>query len=163
MNASVNTKLLALLLALNNLEEPLSPSKQAALKKAGQQLAMRPKNWESITNDLMEAISPTGMASLTALNTSLTQFYQAAQTQLDALNQPIPPELIPTLAELKQVLPPSSEVVTRAYFEGKPDVKSDEILNTAINILTTSDPADTTKKLSSLEKLQEFLKERFNK
>jgi hypothetical protein len=154
MAAPVKTTLLALLLALKNLEVPFSAAEQAALKKVGKQLDADPDDWEFIERGLMKAVEA---------NTSLNQLYQAAKAQLDALEGNIPPDLLPTKAELKQALPAVSQHEKRAYFEGKPDEESNEILNISINILTTSDPIDTTRKLSSLEKLWHFLKTRSTK
>jgi hypothetical protein len=154
MAAPVKTTLLALLLALKNLEIPFSAAEQAALKKVGKQLDADPDDWEFIERGLMKAVEA---------NTSLNRLYQAAKGQLDALEGNIPPDLLPTKAELKQALPAVSQHEKRAYFEGKPDEESNEILNISIKILTTSDPVDTTKKLSSLEKLWEFLKKRSTK
>ncbi len=148
VNENCSATLLAILLALNNLEAPLSPTEQAALKKAGQRLAMRPKNWESIIKQLMDGL---------VANTSFTQLYQSAKSQLDAVNGQILSNQLPTKNELKQALPGCSEVVKRAYFEGQPDDKSNEILNMTINILTTPEPTETTKKLTRLEELWQFL------
>lgn len=154
MAAPIETTLLALLLTLNSLEVSLSPVEQATLKKAGKQLKANPNAWKVIEESLMKVIEA---------NASINQPYQAAKTQLDAVDGNIPPDLLPTKAEVKEVLSVGSQREKRAYFEGKPDEKSDEILNIAINILTSPDPADITKKLSSLEKLWEFLKKRSNK
>ena len=154
MTAPVKTTLLALLLTLKNLENPLSPAEQTALNKAGKQLKADPDDWEFIESGLMTAVEA---------NPSLNQLYQAAKAQLDAVDGNIPPDLLPTKTELEQVLPAVSKREKRPWFEGKPDEKSDEILNIAVNILTNPDPADTTKKLNSLEKLWQFLKTRSNK
>ena len=53
--------------------------------------------------------------------------------------------------------PPESEGGKRAYFVGKPDEQSNEILNLTTNILSTQKPEETTKKLSFLERLWQFL------
>ena len=149
MVISANLKLLAVLLALEHLDSPLNPSEQAALKKTGQRLSMHPKKWESTVEKLLEAFEA---------NVPFKQYYQIVTTQLAELNDEISPEFLPTEEELKQILPPSQEVVKRAWFEGKPDVQSQEILNLTVNILTTQDPVNNTKKLNSLKKLWQFIK-----
>jgi hypothetical protein len=154
MTAPVKTTLLALLLTLKNLEDPLSPAEEAALNKVGKQLEANPNAWKVIEKGLMNVIEA---------NRSLNQLYQAAKAQLDAVDGNIPSDLLPTKTELEQALPAASQREKRPWFEGKPDEKSDAILNIAVNILTTPDPADTTKKLSSLEKLWQFLKKSSNK
>ncbi|MDY7003323.1 MAG: hypothetical protein SWX82_04980 [Cyanobacteriota bacterium] len=148
MNENFNSTLLAILLTLNNLEVPLSPSEQAALTKAGQRLAMRPKNWESIIKQLMDEL---------VSNSSFTQLYQVKKSQLDAVKDKITFELLPTESELKQAFLDSNEVVKRAYFEGKPDKQSKEILDLTVKVLTTEKPEETAQKLPSLKRTSQSL------
>ncbi|MGB3511464.1 MAG: hypothetical protein WBA93_19950 [Microcoleaceae cyanobacterium] len=148
MTTAVPNTLLALLLALKNLDNPLSENERQALTDVGQQLRLDPNDWEFIEADLMAIVEA---------NDALNQLYQQVKAKLDAVDDPIPSDLLPTEAELEKVLPSESEGGRRAYFEGKPDEQSNEILNLTTNILTNPEPEETTKKLSSLEKLWQSL------
>lgn len=154
MTAPVKTTLLALLLTLKNLEDPLNTAEQETLNKVRKQLEAKPNAWKIIVPDLIKVIEA---------NPSLNQLYQATKAKLNAVDGDLPPDLLPTKTELEQALPAVSKREKRAWFEGKPDEKSDEILNIAVNILTTPDPVNITKKLNSLEKLWQFLKTSSNK
>ncbi len=148
MTRAVPNTLLALLLALKNLENPLSKNEREALADVGQQLKLDPNDWEFIEADLMAIIEA---------NYALNQLYQQVKAKLDAVDDPIPSELLPTDAELENALPPESEGGRRAYFEGIPDEQSNEILNITSIIVSTEKPEETTKKLPFLERLWHFL------
>lgn len=148
MATAIPNTLLALLLALKNLEHSLNEDEQEALAKVGQELASNPDDWDFIEDDLMAIIQA---------NDTLNQLYQEAKAKLDALDAPIPSDLLPTDAELEKALPPESEGGKRAYFEGKPDEQSNEILNLVTNVVSTEKPEETAKKLSFLERLSQFL------
>ena len=154
MTASIDTTLLALLLALSNLDEPLSETEQAALNKVGKQLDANPKAWNIIEKGLMKVVGA---------NDSLHQQYQAAIALLEAVDGKIPSGLLPTEAELEQLLTVGNKLEKRA---GKPkpvqDSQSNEILNTSTEVLKSLSPAETSKKLP-LNKLKDFLKTTFNK
>ncbi|OZH52285.1 hypothetical protein AFK68_25345 [Hydrocoleum sp. CS-953] len=148
MNTTIDNTILAFLLALKNLKNSLSEDEREELAEVGQQLQLNPNDWDFIEDDLMAIIQA---------NDALSQLYQQAKVKLDALDSPLPSDLLPTSAELENVLPPESEGGRRAYFEGEPDEKSNEIDNTVVVILTNPEPTKTTKKLTSLEKLWQFL------
>jgi hypothetical protein len=142
------TTLLALLLALNTLETRLSLAEQENLKTVGKQLEANPKAWKITEKRLLKGIEA---------NPSLNQRYQTAKAQLDALDGNIPSELLPTLTELEQILPTGISREKFPWFEGEPDTKSQEFLNLSVKVLTNPDPVNTTKKLSRLEKIWQFL------
>ncbi|MEG4334037.1 hypothetical protein QUB40_19185 [Microcoleus sp. AT9_A2] len=154
MTPSIDTILLALLLALSNLDEPLSPTEQAALNKVGKQLDANPKAWDSIAKGLMKVVEA---------NDSLNQQYQVAIALLEAVDGKIPSGLLPTEAELEQLLTVGNKREKRA---GKPkpvqDSQSNEILNTSIEVLKSLNPAETSKELP-FDKLKYFFKTTFNK
>jgi hypothetical protein len=79
--------------------------------------------------------------------------------QLQAIDGNIPIELLPTRQEKEAELfvDDKREPVSFGYFEGEPDRESDEILTTAINVLTKEDSAKTAKKLSFLQRMQNYL------
>lgn len=150
MTPSIDTTLLALLLALSNLDAPLTDAEKDALNTTGEQLDANLKAWNTIEKGLMKAIEA---------NHSLHQQYQAARTLLQAVDRNIPRELLPTEAELEEVLGISTILEKRPY---KPklsdDSQSDAILSMSIKVLNTPNPEKTTKKITRLEKLLQFLK-----
>ena len=150
MSVSVNKTLLALSLALKDLEAPLGEQEQKAFKDAAHQLQLEPDNWENHEPDLLKVIQA---------NSNLNQLYQASKSQLDALSDNIPSNLLPTQAELEQALPTTQEGVTRGFAPVNNDYESHEINNMVISILNTPNPPETVKKLSRLEKLQQFLQQ----
>jgi hypothetical protein len=150
MAESPRTTLLALLLALKQLETPLTADERAKLKTKGQQLAIDPDNWDYIQEGLMAIVEQ---------NPSLDRLFQTAKMQLQAIDGNIPIELLPTPQEKEAELfvDDKREPVSFGYFEGEPDRESDEILTTAINVLTKEDSAKTAKKLSFLQRMQKYL------
>lgn len=150
MTAPVNKTLLALSLALKDLQAPLSGDEQAAFRNAAEQLKFEPDSWQDYEQDLLKVIQA---------NSTLNQLYQAASSQLDALSSEIPSNLLPTQAELEQALPNTTKVVTRGFAPVNDDYETNEINNIVINILTTSNPPETVKKLSRFEQLQQFLQQ----
>lgn len=150
MAESPRTTLLALLLALKQLETPLTTDERAKLKTKGQQLALDPDDWDYIQEGLMAVIQQ---------NPSLDRLFQTAKVQLEAIDGNIPIELLPTRQEKEAELfvDDKRDPVSFGYFEGEPDRESDEILHTAINVLTKEDSAKTAKKLSFLQRMQKYL------
>lgn len=153
MTASIDTTLLALLLALSNLDEPLSETEQAALNTVGKQLDANPKAWELIEKGLMKVV---------VANDSLNQQYQVAIALLEAVDGKIPSGLLPTEAELEQVLTVGNKLEKRPY-KPKPveNYPSNEILNASIEVLKSLNPVETTKK-SPFDKLKNFVKTTLN-
>jgi hypothetical protein len=154
MTPSIDTTLLALLLALSNLDEPLSETEQAALNKVGKQLDANPKAWDIIEKGLMKVV---------VANDSLNQQYQVAIDLLEAVDGKIPSGLLPTEAELEQLLTVGNKLEKRPY-KPKPveNSQTNEILNMSSEVLKTLNPVETSKKLP-LDKLKEFFKTTFNK
>jgi hypothetical protein len=150
MAESAKTTLLALLLALKQLETPLTADEQTALKTAGQQLELDPDYWDYIKAGLMAVVEK---------NPSLDRLYQTAKAQLEVIEGNIPPELLPTEQEQETELlaDENREPVTFGYCEGEPDRESDEILNVSISVFTKEDSTKTAKKLSFLKRIQAFL------
>ena len=153
MSTNGNNTLLALMLALNELETPLNADEESALSDVAAQLSIAPDAWES-------DIEPNLIAIIEA-NPNLHQLYQAAKSQLDAVNGDIPKDLLPTQSELEQVAPITAEVATRGLPPEmvESDYHSYEINNMVIGILASPKPTETTKKLSRFEKLKQFLRQ----
>jgi hypothetical protein len=93
---SVNKTLLAVLLALKDLETPLSKEEQEAFRNTAEQLQMDSQSWEDYKLDFLTVIEA---------NPTLNQLYQTALSQLNALSSNIPSDLLPTQAELEAVIP----------------------------------------------------------
>lgn len=137
MDIPMQNTLLALLLALEELEAPLSKDEQSALADVAAQLYLNPKAWKEYSEPyLLKVIQA---------NATLNQLYQSALSQLNAVNGNIPQDLLPTQAELEQVLPPSNEPVARGFVpvSDAQNSESTEITNIAINILATPNQTET--------------------
>ena len=149
-NLTANTTLLALLLALQDLDTCLTEQEQAAFTDISYQLQLEPDAWES-------EIAP-NLLSIIQVNPNLNQRYQTAKSQLDTVGNTLPDDLLPTSAELEHV---ASATVPRprgfAPVADESESESLEINNIAIDILSQPNPSATAKKLSSLERLKQFL------
>jgi hypothetical protein len=150
MAESPRTTQLALLLALKQLETPLTADERAKLKTKGQQLAIDPDDWDYIQEGLMAIVEQ---------NPSLDRLFQTAQMQLQAIDSNIPIELLPTEQEKEAELLANEkrELVTFGYTEGKPDPTSNEIRDVVIDVLNQKDPATKAKNLSFLDRIQAHL------
>lgn len=140
-------KMLALLLTLRNLGENLHEDEKAALKNIGQQLKLDPNDKEFIEDNLMAIIEA---------NFSLQYLYQSFINQLNNKNYNSLLKLLPTEVELEKELP-DNYCETRGYFQGVPDLESDEISNVTVVVLTNDDPAAISKNLSFIERIQRYL------
>ncbi|MEJ1930267.1 hypothetical protein WDZ92_08270 [Nostoc sp. NIES-2111] len=149
--SNLNNTLLALLLALKDSETPLSDTEQSDLSQAAEQLSANPKAWEVL-------IEPRLLVMIEA-NEPLNQRFQAAKSQLDNLGDKIPLNLLPSEAEVEQATPKQKpQPTTRAIPQvSASDLRSNEITNMAIKVMATPNPAETAKKLSRFEQLQQFL------
>ena len=153
MDTSVNNSLLALMLALNDLQSPLSEDEESTLSSVADRLALEPDTWESdIEPDLLAVIKS---------NSNFNQLFQNAKSQLDAVNGEIPKDLLPTHTELEKVIPAEPEIATRGFEPEaeESDLHSNEISNMVINILSNPNPSETTKKLDRFEQLKQFLRQ----
>ncbi|MFB2979854.1 hypothetical protein [Microseira sp. BLCC-F43] len=147
MSVAVNKTLLALVLALKDLED-LSEDEKDAFRDAAEQLQLDPDNWQDYEDYLLTVIKA---------NPLLNKLHQTAKSQLDALNGEIPSNLLPTPAELAAAIPTNQIPVTRGKLPVNDGYKSNEINNVAINVFSTANPIETAKKLSIIEKIQTFL------
>ncbi|MFP4103413.1 hypothetical protein [Coleofasciculus sp.] len=149
-NLTANNTLLALLLALQDLEASLTEQEQAAFTDIAYQLQLEPDAWES-------DIAPS-LVSIIQVNPNLNQRYQTAKSQLDTVSDTLPPDVLPTSAELEYVASTTAPK-TRGFPPVADEFESDslEINNIAIDILSQPNPSATAKKLSSLERLKQFL------
>ncbi|MGJ5675488.1 MAG: hypothetical protein ACR9NN_18045 [Nostochopsis sp.] len=154
MAESPKITLLALLIALEQLQTPLTLHEKEALETTASQLYLDPDDWDFIQEGLIASIES---------NLALYQNYQTALTQLQSVSGNIPSEQMPTQKELEtELTSDNKEPTTFGYFEGEPDLESDEILNVTINVLTSQDPEQAAKKLSFLKRLQNWLPKQQN-
>ncbi|AUB44291.1 hypothetical protein COO91_10514 (plasmid) [Nostoc flagelliforme CCNUN1] len=141
--------LLALLIALEQLETPLGPQEKQALENTAQQLYLDPDDWDFIKEGLMAVVEA---------NPKLSHNYCAALAQLQMIKGNIPSEQMFTQEEVETELPrENKEPTTFGFFEGEPDRESDEILNLTIDVLTRKEPEKAVKNLSFLKRLRSQL------
>lgn len=150
MNSSINTTLIALLLAIKELQTPLSKDEQVILQDVGQQLDIDPDYWDFIQEQI---------TGLIEANYTLNQLFQAKIHKLDALDGRIPRDFLPNLAELKkEVFGETKEIVTfNGQTKGENYERSKQVINITSTILLTENQDQTTKQLVFLEQISEYV------
>ncbi|MBW4617270.1 MAG: CHAT domain-containing protein [Desmonostoc vinosum HA7617-LM4] len=150
MNSFVNTTLLALLLALKELEIPLNADEQALLQDIGQQLDIDPDDWEFIEAELIAIIQA---------NSALNQIYQSNKAKLAALDGRIPQELLPSLADLeKELFKQTKAIITfDGQTRGKPANQQNPVINLTSSILLTDNQAQTIKRLPFIQEISDYV------
>ena len=148
MATTINPSLLAILVALENLAEPLTEEQQEALYKLGQRLGTKPKKWSSHLDKLLTVFPE---------ESDFIKSYQDAYQALEQFPSEDLPKLLPGQQEVEQLFP-DAPVVKRAYFEGQADQSSQEICNFVSSVVKSQNPAETSKKLSLAQRLAESLK-----
>jgi len=146
--SSLTRTLLALMLALKNLKAPLGAPTIAQLFEVGEQLQLRPDDWEFIQEGLMATIDD---------NPDLRQPFQAALTQLDAADRTILPQLLPTEQELTEILSKNGELERRGVGSEESDFESKEIINITIGVLKDDNPPARVQKSSWLDRIVKLL------
>ncbi len=149
MTTQINTTTVAFLLALKELDTPLSEEEKKALAEIADQLDVQPKAWESFTKPLL--------LKMIADNELLNQRYQAYKSKLDSL-ETIPPELLPTVTEIEQ-LKRGETLATQKGFKPQSEAigYNQQINNVFLVISRSEQPEETVKKLSFTEKIKQFL------
>jgi hypothetical protein len=163
MNSSINKTLIALLLAIKDLQTPLSEDERAILQNIGQQLDLDPDYWDFIQEEI---------TALTENNYTLNQLFQAKIRKLEGLDGRIPKEFLPDFAELKKELfGEKKEIVT---FDGSIDAPicygpisdstpvsdyycTTQIIDITSTILQTENQDQTTKQLVFLEQISQYV------
>lgn len=159
MNSSINKTLIALLLAIKELQTPLTRNEQAILQLVGEQLGTRPDYWDNIEEQITALIEG---------NYSLYQIFQGKIRKFEALDSRIPREFLPNFAELKKELfAESKEIVT---FDGSSngenyngqspvyDHRTKQIIDITSTILQTENQDQITKQLVFLEQISQYVK-----
>jgi hypothetical protein len=158
MTTCLKNSLLSLLLALKNLSVPLTDSESSALADISEQLMYHPDAWDIIEPDLNKILQG---------NPSLNHLYQDSLTKLAQLKGKLPPNVLPTLAELETEIPSDSnepadfshfmDLAAEGNLTGESDRESLEVLNASIKVLSTANPEQTAKKVRGLERVWQIL------
>ncbi|MDM8557921.1 hypothetical protein [Candidatus Parabeggiatoa sp. HSG14] len=143
--------LLALSLGLQNPDVDLTKTKPS-LKQLARIIQTDVEDWEEIEDQL---------AVILKGNTVLNKEYQIIKARLDTMGDNIPSDLLPTLAELKQVTSlPNAE--TRGYHPGKlsanHELENNEVINMSVIVFASEQPKEVSKTL--WKKLMDWLKQK---
>ncbi|MDJ0519516.1 MAG: hypothetical protein QNJ74_25735 [Trichodesmium sp. MO_231.B1] len=137
--------LLSLVYAIQELETPLNSEEKEQLQDIGEQLADDPTAWEIYTKPMVEEIISN--------NSSLNKIFQDVQSKLEKIEE-IPPDFLPTAEELVTVTPTNNQPQERPIPRiSSADLKSNEITNMCIQVISSPEPSETVKKVSKLDKL----------
>ncbi|MBD2441573.1 hypothetical protein [Nostoc sp. FACHB-110] len=149
MTTNTDNTIIAFLLALQDLNTSLSTQEKQNLQEVAKQLDTQPKAWEThIKELLLEIISA---------NPKLNQAYQIYQSQLDNVTE-IPPNLLPTEAEITSLTPPEKVAITRGYKQkSEPTGYESQLNNVVIIIGNSQKPEEIVKKATFLEKIKQHL------
>ena len=149
MNKKINTTGLAFLLALQELDSPLSEAEKRNLVEIGDQLDVQPKAWKSVTQPLL-------LKTIEA-NPQLNQRYQFYQSQLDAAGE-ISRDLLPTEAEIRQLFFINLSSAIKGFVPDSESTGYDrQISNVMIVFSRSENPEEAVKKLTFLDKVKQFL------
>ena len=149
MNTQINTTTLAFLLALQELDTPLSEEQKKTLAEIADQLDVQPKAWESHTQPLL--------LKMIADNELLNQRYQTYKSKLDSL-ETIPSELLPDVTEIEQIKSGEMLAITRGFEPQSEAIGYNQQINNAVIVISRSEqPQETVKKLSFAEKAKQLL------
>merc|ERR1712178_488351 len=90
-------------------------------------------------------------------NSSLNKVFQKTLSNLQQIGD-IPQDFIPNTEELVTVTPRKNLVQERPIPNLSPgDLKSNEITNMSIQVLTSPEPSETVQKISKFEQLRNFI------
>ncbi len=147
---NINSFLLSLVLAFQDLEESLAEEEKSALAIAAKQLSAKPEVWS-------KEIEPNLLATIEK-NSNLSKLFQLYKSQLERVDGKIPNNLLPTSADLELVLNSPQMTKTRPLPRiDLQDLKSKEIDNMVIKVMVSDSPTKTAKKLNFLTPIKNFL------
>ena len=149
MSNSMDKFLLSLVYAIKELETPLTSEEKDQLKNVSEQLVEDPTAWEMYTQPMLKEIISN--------NSSLNKVFQKTLSNLEQIGD-IPQDFIPNTEELVIVTPRKNLVQERPIPNLSPgDLKSNEITNMSIQVLTSPEPSETVQKISKFEQLRNFI------
>ncbi len=149
MNTQINTTSLAFLLALQELNKPLSEAEKQTLIKVADQLEYQPDMWKEHTEPLLK--------EMITSNSQLNRQYQLYKSKLDSLEN-ISVDLLPTATEIEQLKSSDTGVMARGYkHQSEPTDYNLQINNVVILISRSAQPEEAAKKLGLSEKAKPIL------
>ena len=151
MTSPVNKTLIALLVALSKLKEPVNEKEVEAFSDASFQLYKYGTNWEKdYQQDLLTVIEA---------NPTFYKHFKDAQSQLNGIDDNILLNFIRDMSsEIEKVIHPELTPVERAGnipVVDDNDLNNSEIHNVSIKVFSSPDPADTIKKINFLERFKQ--------
>jgi hypothetical protein len=152
MEVTISYTILAYLLALRDFSDILTDQEKESLKKVAKDLNLRREALKShIEPFLIQA---------TQGNSRLYQSYQYYKERLDSLEQ-IPTDLLPQYAEVKSLVTNQHNLILRGFDDNSLPTGFEQQIENAIIVVGQSEtPEQTVKKISSLDKLKQFLGKR---
>ena len=139
----------SLVYAIKELETPLTSEEKDQLKDVSEQLVEDPTAWEIYTQPMLKEIISN--------NSSLNKVFQNTQSNLEKIGD-IPQDFIPNTEELVTVTPRKNLVQERPIPNLSPgSLKSNEITNMCIQIISSPEPSETVQKISKFEQLRNFI------
>ena len=149
MSNSMDKFLLSLVYAIKELETPLTSEEKDQLKNVSEQLVEDPTAWEMYTQPMLKEIISN--------NSSLNKVFQKTLSNLEQIGD-IPQDFIPNTEELVTVTPRKNLVQERPIPNLSPgDLKSNEITNMSVQVLTSPEPSETVQQISKFEQLRNFI------
>ena len=134
MSNSMDKFLLSLVYAIKELETPLTSEEKDQLKNVSEQLVEDPTAWEMYTQPMLKEIISN--------NSSLNKVFQKTLSNLQQIGD-IPQDFIPNTEELVTVTPRKNLVQERPIPNLSPgDLKSNEITNMSVQVLTSPEPSE---------------------
>ncbi|MEM1172492.1 MAG: hypothetical protein AAGJ08_26290 [Cyanobacteria bacterium P01_H01_bin.35] len=155
MNNDREKFLLSLLLALTELnsDNPLSLDENKGFKNVAAQLEddQIGTAWEQYTKPKLTEIINN--------NLSLKTRFDEIRCEVDKIEN-IPQYLIPKAEDLATVTPTKNQPQERPLPNiSQADLKSNEIINMSIQIISSPEPSETVKKISKFEKLLNWIRQ----
>ncbi len=142
-DTSVNNTLLAFLLALKELDSPLTPLEKDEFLRVFQQRLINssPEVWTHLIQPALQQTLRT--------NAAFYHRFQDYKSQLDSLDQQLPWDLLPTEATLAHIAPlPKTTLNSFPIPVPQPDNrKTYEISNMVYRVVNTPEPTQTANKL----------------
>ncbi|NEQ83949.1 MAG: hypothetical protein F6K26_28330 [Moorea sp. SIO2I5] len=145
---NTNKTLLAFLLALSDLDTPLTETENKMLAEIGDQLNGHSDEWESHTKP--------ELLKMLAANPELNEHYQTYSSQLNT-KVDIPLELLPTTAEIQPVNTPSSTLISKGIKPKSSPTGYDQQINNIVIVVSRTEQPEAAVKQLPLEKLKQFL------
>jgi len=155
MNDSMEKFLLAMLLTVRELENPLNSKEKDTLYLVAQQLFLRRNTWDTnIKSNLIK---------ITNSNSSLNTIFQEIKSQIEKIPE-IPQNLIPSPEELATIIPTKLQSSQRPLL--KPDDSNEDIpgiTNISIQVFSSPEPSETVKKMSKFQELLNLIRQSLSK